>query len=424
MTSDFWTFPRLLKLFGLMITYVGLLATAAVAVWLGTRDLFVPVSLSAQLVGLSFLLAGAACLAGFAVLVAKTNMPGRKRVAALENWQVILAGVGVLAGLYVDITVAVYSFRYEPIKSGIFGMLALLDLLLATWLLPVIRPRWRKIGRGFAGAGALAAVVAVGAQFWYQSVYISQSTQVGIEYSLNAGPVILSGGTRFITLKLTMQNVSPVTAIALNSMLVVTGISYENGPNSGLASPALTQQNMVAYAQTLSSKTFNFSISKLPDIGFSGHLAARMLAAWRPVGNNTYFFPGTTYTRDFVVAIPGRDIRAIDARVKIIYARAARLTPGALLSSGMRHYSSCRNSEQFAYYINESALRRFTNGHLIFITNWCADVVHPDISFHITRALDMSEPANTESALISHYGVVGNTHIQTFVLGPSAGAIP
>lgn len=236
-----------------------------------------------------------------------------------------------------NITIAFYSFRYELAKASIFGALALLDLLLACWLIPSILPRWGDIGRGLAGAGVSAALLAVAAQFWYQSVYLPESTQSAIEYSLSAGPVVRSGSNRFVTLRFTMENVSPAAATILNSMLIVTVLSYANGTSSGIPSLAATQRNMIAYAQTLPLQTFYFSIPKLPDIGFSGHMEARTLATLRPVGNNTYLFSNDTYSRDFVVVIPERGIRVIDARVKIIYARAARLTLGPPYSSGLRH---------------------------------------------------------------------------------------
>jgi hypothetical protein len=171
-------------------------------------------------------------------------------------------------------------------------------------------------------------------------------------------------------------------------------------------------------------KTFYFSIPKLPDIGFGGHLKATTLAAWRPLGPNAYLFPDATYSRDFVVVIPDRTVQAIDARAKIIYARAARLTPGTPYSSGLKHYPGCSSSEQFAYYIDQSALSLFTNGNLVFITNWCADIAHPDVSVLITKVPDTTESTTTESALVSHYGVVGNTAIATFAVPPAANARP
>jgi hypothetical protein len=428
MTTTSRKFPRLLKL-AVYVTYSGLLGTAAVAVWIGIVDVFLPVSLSAQLVGLSYLLAGVAGLAGAVLLICKTKMLWQEEEAiTFTKWQFRLAGAGVVAGLYVDITIALSSFRYELVKAYIFAALALalLGLLLAYFRLP-IRPKLRGIGKALAGAGVSAGLLTVAAQFWYQNFYLPGSVQVGIEYSLSAGPVVQSGSNRFVTLRFTMKNVSSVAAIELNSMLIVTGLSYTNGTNSGIASPAVTQRNMIAYAQTLPSRSFYFSIPKLPDIGFSGRLAARTLAAWRPIGNNANLLPDVTYSRDFVVVIPERGIQAIDARVKIIYARATRLTLGASLPgrSGMRHPPDCKNSEQFAYHIVQSALHRFTDGSsLIFITNWCADITHPDISVRITGIPGMNQSPSTLIALFRHYVVNGNTFIRTFVLGPVTNASP
>lgn len=417
MTTESLELYRPLKLAGLMITYLGLLVTALVAVWIGIQDVFSAGSLSDQLVGLSYLLAGVTGLAGFAVLIGKTTPPA--------DWRAVLAGAGVAAGLYVDITIAFYSFRYEPIKAGIFGALAALDLLLACWLLPTIAQGRGNIDRVFAGAAGVAAALAVVAQFWYQSVYLSGSSQVGIKYSITAGPVLRSGSNRLVTLTLTMKNDSSAPAIVLNSMLVVTGISYVNGANSGVASPTETQRNMDAYARTLPQKSFYFTAPKLPDIGYSGQLKARTLAAWRPLGPNTYLYPNAAYSRDFVVVIPDPGVQAIDARAKIQYARAARLTPGTpYTGSGLNSYPGCKDDKRSAYYIDQSALRRFTDGTLIFITNWCADITQPDIKLYIAGIRGAKESNSTESALVSHYGVTGNTAIATFALNRAIKASP
>jgi hypothetical protein len=418
MTTESRELYRPLKLTGLMIAYLGLLVTALVAVWIGIQDVFSAGSLSDQLVGLSYLLAGVIGFAGFAVLIGKTTPP--------DDWRAVLGGAGAMAGLYVDITIAFYSFRYEPVKAGIFGALALLDLLLAGWLLPTIIRGWGDIDRVFAGAAGVAAALAVVAQFWYQSVYLSGSSQVGIKYSITAGPVFRSDSNRLVTLTLTMKNVSSAPAIVLNSMLVVTGISYVNGTKSGVASPTETQRNMNKYASTLPQKSFYFTAPKLPDIGYSGQLKPRTLAAWRPLGPNTYLYPNAAYSRDFVVVIPDSGVQAIDARAKIQYARAARLTPGAPYpGSELKSYPVvCKDDKRSAYYIDQSALRRFTNGTLIFITNWCADITHPDIKLYIAGIRGAKESVSTESALVSHYGVTGNTAIATFALNRAIKTIP
>ena len=409
------------KATGLRITYLGLLVAALVAVWIGIQDVLWAGSLSDQIIGLSYLLAGIIAFAGFAVLIDKTIPPG--------GWRSVLAGAGVVAGLYVDITIAFYSFRYEPVKAGIFVALAVLNLLLAWWLLPAIAQGWGgwgEIDKVFAGAAAVVAALAVVAQFWYQSVYLSGSSQVGIKYSITAGPVLRSGSNRLVTLTLTMQNVSSAPAIVLNSMLVVTGIRYVKGSNSGVASPVETQRNMEAYVATFSQKSFYFTAPKLPEIGFSGQLKARTLAAWRPLGPNSYLYPNAVYSREFVVVIPDSGVQAIDARAKIQYARAAQLTPGTpYTGSGLNSYPiTCKDDTRSAYYISESALRRFSNGTFIFITNWCADITQPDIKLDIARIGGAKESGSTESALVLHYGVTGNTAIATFALGPAIKASP
>jgi hypothetical protein len=407
-----------------LATYLGLLTSAAVAVFVGFQDVFSPVSLSAQIIGLSFLLAGITGLGAVAILYVKTNMPFRKPVTGTENWQVALAAAGVMAGLYVDLVIAFYAAGYKPVRSGTFGALAFLDLLLAFQVISSISGRWKEIGRSLAGASLLAAFLAGIVQFWYQSVYLPESTQVAIEYSLSAGPVIQSGSNRLVTLTLTMKNVSSASATILNSMIIVTGLSYPSNTEPRVPSPAETQQNIVTYAQSLSLKNFSFSVSKLPDIGYTGSLTATTLAALRPTGNNSYLFPDDTYSRDFTIVIPESGIQVIDARVKVIYARTARLTLGGLYSSGMLHYSGCASSEQFTNNIVQSALRRFTDGNFVFITNWCADIKNPDISARIARTPEEVETAGTESALIAHYGVFGNTHIDTFALEPAGSARP
>jgi len=109
------------------VVALGMLLNAAVALYIGFPDLFSPVTLSAQLIGLSYFIAGLICVSGpFGVflLFRKTQSFTWLEQAANDNYRKVLARVrdkstrpleivagAAVAGFYIDWTLVLYSLH-------------------------------------------------------------------------------------------------------------------------------------------------------------------------------------------------------------------------------------------------------------------------------------------------------------------------
>jgi hypothetical protein len=145
--------------------------------------------------------------------------------------------------------------------------------------------------------------------------------------------VARSGDNTLATLQLTMADESSLTAVVLGSMVVVSGISYQ--PASAGTHPTV-QHRMTAYARSGGN----------PDIGFSGRETPVVLAVDSPIDNNALLLPGTVYTKDLVVVVPGSGIAALQVAIMVDYARQTRLVLGhaALLKHPVRAAQLCHRS--------------------------------------------------------------------------------
>jgi hypothetical protein len=379
----------------------------------------VPVSVSSQLTGLAFSLAGAAGLAGLAgwreigkPLLGPARPAGPERPARPGSTaQIACAFGGAVAAVYVDATIAFYAHEYKTTRTIEFGVLALICLYLAGMLLPLVRSVWKDISGGLKGLGALATALGLLAQFWYVSIYIPRNTQVGISYSLTLGPVARSGDNALATLQLTMEDESSLTAVILGSMVVVSGIRYR--PATGGAQPAV-QHRITAYARSGGN----------PDVGFRGSEPASVLAVDSPINNNSLLLPGAVYTKDFVVVVPEPGIAALQVAIMVDYARQTRLVVGhAAFLKHPAHVPGCpaKYAITWASPIQESALRSFATGGLNLYSSRCAQLGNPFIAQTIGASVQ-PEPAGVESALRAHYGPFHNARYETFVLEPPAAA--
>jgi hypothetical protein len=400
---------------------VALLISTLLALRIGIPDLLVPVSVSSQLTGLAFALAGAAGLAGLAgwreigkPLLGPARPAGRARAARPgSTGQIACAFGGAVAAVYVDATIAFYAHEYKTTRTIEFGALALICLFLAGMLLPLVRSVWKDISGALKGLGALATALGLLAQFWYVSIYIPRNTQVGINYSLTLGPVARSGDNTLATLQLTMADESSLTAVVLGSMVVVSGISYQ--PASAGTHPTV-QHRMTAYARSGGN----------PDIGFSGRETPVVLAVDSPIDNNALLLPGTVYTKDLVVVVPGSGIAALQVAIMVDYARQTRLVLGhaAWLKHPVR-VPGCpaKYTVTWASPIQESALRSFATGPHHLYSSRCARLGSPFIAQTIGASVQ-PEPAGVERALRAHYGPFHNARYETFVLESPAAAAP
>lgn len=355
-----------------LVVALGLSVNSAVALWVGLHDVLWPVSLSAQLVGFFYLIAGLASLAGLMAIfpllgkeIDVTDLPdsarvGHKHLLAriahdLEEStrQLQFVAAAAVAGLYIDLTIVFYSLHYRTRYVWIFSALAVLCACVACVTLQKI---WEYLGKTLKAVGISLAGLAAVAQFFYQSVYIPENTQVGIDYGLTLGSMARSGSARLVQVDLTMKDDSSVTAVTLGSMVVVRGISYPS------------KKSMV---QT-----------------------STVLGSLQPIQNNNFLFPNDTYSYDFLVVVTDPGIEALNFGLTLYYARTTGLEfRNPILMH--EHLWPCPDGKQFEWPIEESELRNFTEGPQVLYSDWCAESKVPGGPSVNVR---MGTPA-TESAM-------------------------
>jgi len=383
---------------------VSLAGTALVALRLGLQDMVSKVSLPAQILGAFFIVAGLAASVSAVMLMVKLRPLRRWR--KISDLQVACIAGGAIAGIYVDLTIVLYSFRYQPIKAWLFGALALNCIFLTYLTLPAA---WGAISKSVKGVGITVALLGSAANFWFVSFYLPENTQVGIEYGLSLGPVVRSGGDRLVTLDLTMDNKSSVTALTVGSMVVVRGVSYTNAERSN----ATPQQRMFAYAGSLAGQPADGSAAvQNPNIQFDGRQSSVVLTILRPIDDDTYLFSNDTFSHYFNVVIPEGKIVALDVEVYVQYARTTRLTLSGDSRPAIRHDPSCADEEQSTWNVDQSALVRFTHGSQVLHSNWCADPTKPSISAIISGA----DSPKAEADIASNISVTTSTREEEFVL--------
>lgn len=382
---------------------VGLGGTAVVALWLGIQDVVWDVSLLTQILGAFFIGAGLAASVSAAMLVVKP-LPFQRWQKISTDQLACIAG-GAIAGIYVDLTIVLYSFRYQPIKAWLFGALGLNCVFLTLQTLP---NAWKVISKSVKGVGITLGILGSAANFWFVSFYLPMNTQVGVEYGLSLGPVMRSGGDRLATLDLTMDNKSSVTALTIGSMVVVRGVSYTNVGKSNVT----PQQRMSAYADSLAGQAAGGSAEvQNPNVQFDGRPSYVVLTILRPIDDDTYLFSNDTFSHYFNVMIPEGNIVALDVEVYVQYARTTRLTLSGQLRP-VKQFRSCPDDVQSAWNVNQSALIRFTHGSQAVYSNWCADLASPSINSSVVGA----DSRKAEEGIASNYSVTTSTREEDFML--------
>jgi len=381
-----------------------------IAIWLGSQDVLWPVSLTAQILGVFFVAAGLATLAGAVVVIVKPRVlfPPEPKYG---KDQVAYVAAAALAGCYIALMIVVHSFRYEQLKALLYGALAFLCLVLAFQTLP---RAWPYITRSVKNIGITLAVLGGIASFWYQSFYLPESSNIGMQYGFSVVSVESSGSDRFVTLDLTMENQSQVAAITLGSMLVVSGLTF---PKESIAvSNTAAQQNIDKYAQDLATPPAG--VTPNPNIGSSGNPSSVILDVMRPVNNDSFMFPNDILSRDITVVVPESNVRALEIELYILYARTTRLTLGTSFQPVVISTSFCAHDEQSSWFINQSALIRYTRGAQIFYSNWCASATDPFIGWGIQGVRGTTDTPKEVNEIANDIGIERASRNEISVLPP------
>jgi hypothetical protein len=388
---------------------------ATIAIWLGTQDILWPVSASAEILGSCFVLAGLAAVTG-AVLAAARAWPFSPKWSSGGVQTAFIAG-GAVAGLYVTLTIVVHSFRYEPGKAWLYGVPAAGCLVLALHTLP---GAWQRIGRLAKGSGIGLAALGAVAAFYFQSFYLPENTNVGLQYALSIGTVVQPGGDAIVPVHLTIENQSSVIALTIGSMVVVSGLTWPE--TSASVSDASAQQNLINYAQDLATPPPG-PLAPDTNIRSSAVPGSMVLSVMQPIDNNSYLFPNDTVSRDFDVVVPDiakNKIYALEFEIYVLYARTTRLTLGTSYRPVIADFASCAHDEQSSWYIDQSALVRFTRGAQKIFSNWCADLASPHINWGVYGARGVHDSVNVKNEIGASIGVERSSRNDIFVLPPNA----
>jgi hypothetical protein len=395
------------KLAWCLAASLALLWIAVIAVWLGIQDVLWPVSLTAEIIGGFFIVTGLTALAGAVLVIARALF---LRTRTGSDSQIAWIAAAAAAGLYISVTIVVHSFRYEPGKAQQYGALAVLFLLLAAQTTP---RAWPSVAKSVKNVGITLGVLATVAAFWYQSFYLPESSQVGIQYGLSVVSVTASGSGRLVTLDLTIENQSSVVALTLESMVVVSGLTF---PKKSVAvSGQSAQQNIDAYVNDLATPPA-YSNPANPNIGSSGNPSGVILTVMRPISDDSFLFPNDIDSRYFDVVVPKNSITALDIEINLWYARTTRLTLGARFQPVIVSLQSCPEEEQSSWYIEQSALVRFTRGAQILYSNWCASATDPFTNWNLGSPTRKPETPYEKSQIGADIGVEHSTRNEIFTL--------
>lgn len=331
-----------------LVVALGLSVNAAVALWIGFHDVLWPVGLSAQLVGFFYFIAGVVSLAGLVAIFPllgkvldltgqpNTGRAGHSRLLALiihdgdsSIRPLAFVAAAAVAGLYIDLIIVFYSLHYRTRYVWMFSALALLCACVASVILP---RSWKYLGKGLKAVGISLTVLASAAYFWYQSVYVPENAPPGIYYDLTLGSIVRSGSDRLVSVDLTMENESSVTALTLGSMVVVSGI-YP------------TQKSRILNTQT-------------------------------PINYDNFLFPNASYSAVLLVQVPDPGIEALHFMITLWYTRTTGLTLGNPIPM-QEHLQSCPEGKLLEWPIEESELRSFTEGAQVLYSDWCGDSKNP-----------------------------------------------
>ena len=280
--------------YALRAGYIALLVSSGTGLYIGLADTFWPVSLSSQMVGVSYLIAGIVAAYGLwrilphAASFLEQPEPAGGAPDAVPPRQVTrdltFVSLAAIAGLYIDGTIVGYSFHHKPFEAVLFAVLACICLYFAIVTLPIV---WNSFGSVIKTVGISIAALVTLSQFWYQSVYVPQSVPIGMNFTVTLGHVNRSGSHRLVELDLTAADAGAVPALDLGSMVVIRGLT----------------------AAELRSGTGNERIMKILPLSKLGG----------------FFFPDDTISEQILIRITDPRIQALSVNLQVYFARTSWL---------------------------------------------------------------------------------------------------
>jgi hypothetical protein len=380
--SSVWA--QLLKMPRLVAVGVLLLAVLALpGFYVGAVDgVVTPVSLAAQLVGLSFLAAGLGAVAGICGLLAPRT----------SNWRLRAVTVGGASGFYIALTIALNARGYT-VWMFVAGLVcAAPSFALATiGAAATVNSNREAFGSTIKTVGASIAVLVAAAQLWYTSIYQPNTTDVGLDISASVGaPQRLGPALALVPVQLTVRNDSSITAVVLTSMFAVTGVRYSTTKPAAALSNAATEKRALAVGLGTIANPQGI------DVNHREAPQRSLLAIGRLMNDGSYLHASAVVTHPIIVAIPSTlstRFREIDLEIQLDYARSARLVlanfHGRVVPfHGPRavRYMDCNADVRTDWSLQQSALRKLTRGEQVLVTNWCAQPDRERVFADVTEA--------------------------------------
>ena len=370
------------------------LISAWPALWIGLHDALSPPSFSSQALGVAFTVAGLCIAAGMsALLFSRPPMvgPGLADADAAKVREEHLARLiffASAASTIVALSIGISAIGYRPEWIAVFFLVAVVSAIVTVKV--GLHDHFGAVTGVLKSSLLAGGTVIAFASFAYQNIYVPGNTEVGIQFSASAGhPKIVSRDIALIPVRVTTRDTSSVGAVALSSIVTITGISYSGRGGKRLSEQAAQEREIATAEQDGSNEP---GAQMLDDV-FPGREHRTVLAVLRPFRDGSRIFPGATYSDGLVVAVPRQAYHELEVRQELSYASSDLLT---LQSQDAYRHSrvssdNCRSVFRQEWHLHESALRAFSRGHQIVVTGFCADRGHEGVNAYVRNEGQTSE---------------------------------
>jgi hypothetical protein len=373
-----------------------MLFLAALAVWLGFVDgILNPVSLSSQVLGLSFLLLGILVLGAAVALLSRLAIPIWPQATVLG---------GVLAA-YIALSLALRiadERLWWCIAIAASGAISVAGAGIAAY--DIATDKATKFGPVLKGLVAGVGSAITLAQLWYTAIYQPNSAVAGINVTPRAGTLhAVRHGVGLLPVSISVRNDSSYEVVVLNTWLTLRASRYT--PRRKQTGGPLVLPKAAVHSSFLQLGPFLPAPYYLaPDASVSWSSVIGFVPRYRPESFTLY--PDFAYVR---ASEPGfdklvRDNSATQARSK---------------ASPTNH---CYATATGIYHLHEGELQWFAHGDQVLVTDVCLPRVCPHQQDKTSQACLIAKVVSSSSGDIrgtprnaSDARIMIGQRIQTFL---------
>jgi hypothetical protein len=201
---------------------------------------------------------------------------------------------------------------------------------------------------------------------------------------------------------MTLRNTSSQTAVALNSMFVVTGVRYSAVVTRPARSNASTLRHEIATGKEIGATP------QRVDVRYAGVPTRSVLSVGHIVEDKSFLYPKSDFDRTIVVAIPTAGVQELDVQLAFDYSREARLRPGRETEIvHLLNHPKDPDCVASAWVVHQSELLQVTRGTEQLFAYWCAPADNEHIETYVGGAPGKMTPLsavarNTAEAQFVH----------------------